>query len=260
MTTLTQPIQETAVRQAVQKHYTQVITLAGATDSCCDTVDCCSSDLYSVSTDSLPAEITNLSLGCGDPIAIASLEPGQTVLDLGSGAGMDSFLAAERVGPTGRVIGVDMTPAMLAKAGDNRAKLGMQNVSFRQGLIEDLPVDDHTVDVIISNCVINLSPDKPAVFREAFRVLRPGGRLAVSDMVTQGRFSVADRADLDEWSACVTGAEEVGDLVNAMQAAGFTDISLRDKGAPDVELAGTVSLNTTPRLFSAMIRARKPAN
>jgi len=263
MTVLDQPRQKTTIHQAVQKRYATAIAnitpITQATDDCCTPADCCGSDLYTVNTDSLPAEITNLSLGCGDPIAIASLEPAQTVLDLGSGAGMDVFLAAERVGPTGRVIGVDMTPEMLAKAEANRDKLGVQNVTFRQGLIENLPVESDMVDVIISNCVINLSPDKPAVFREAFRVLRPGGRLAVSDMVTQGRFSPAERADLDGWAACVTSAEEVGDLVTWLQAAGFTDISIRDKGAPDIELAGTISLNPAPRLFSALIRATKPA-
>jgi SAM-dependent methyltransferase len=132
-------------------------------------------------------------------------------------------------------------------------------VEFRQGYIESLPVEDNSVDVIISNCVINLSPDKPAVFREAFRVLKPGGRLAASDMVTQGRFSPQERADASAWAGCISGAEDVGDYVAAMRAAGFEDVSVQDKAAPEVELANTLSLDGPPRLFSARVTAVKPA-
>ncbi|HSM58148.1 MAG TPA: arsenite methyltransferase [Candidatus Sulfomarinibacteraceae bacterium] len=224
-------------------------------DACCDS----SESLYELDVAELPAEINQASLGCGDPVTLAQLQPGQVVLDLGSGAGMDAFLAARRVSPGGRVIGVDMTPAMLEKANANKERLSLENVEFRQGYIEALPVDDNTVDVVISNCVINLSPDKAAVFREAFRVLRPGGRLAVSDMVTQGHFGPQARADAAAWAGCITGAEDVADYVAAMRAAGFKDISVRDKGAPEVELAGTTSLQMAPRLFSARITARKPA-
>lgn len=222
---------------------------------------CCTdpNSLYDVELGELPAEVTQLSLGCGDPIALASLEPGQAVLDLGSGGGIDCFLAAQRVGDSGRVIGVDMTPSMIEKAERNKAKMGLENVEFRQGQIEELPVESDSVDVVISNCVINLSPDKPAVFREAFRVLRPGGRIAVSDMVTQGRFSPEERADLAAWSGCITGAEDVVDYVGAIRAAGFTDISVRDKDAPDVELATSIDLYIgQPRIFSARVTAVKP--
>lgn len=230
--------------------------------SCCGDdsagAGCCSNGLYTADTSWLPDDVTGLSLGCGDPITLASLQPGQTVLDLGSGGGIDCFMAAQQVGASGRVIGVDMTPAMLEKAERNRAKLGFDNVAFRHGRIEALPLADASVDVVISNCVINLSPDKPAVFREALRVLRPGGRLAVSDMVTQGRFTAVQRADLQAWAECVTGAEDVGDYVAAIRAAGFEHISVRDKVAPDVELAGTLSLPGSARLFSAVVTAVKP--
>lgn len=251
------------VHEAVREHYGQIaeLALAGTAVSCCSSDgdgDCCGSEpLYDVDLSDLPNDISNSSLGCGDPITLAELEQGQTVLDLGSGAGMDCFLAAQRVGPEGHVIGVDMTPAMLERAALNRDKLGLQNVEFREGHIEALPLQAETVDVIISNCVINLSPDKEAVFGEAFRVLRPGGRLAVSDMVTQGRFSEEARADAASWSACISGAEDVADYVGAIRAAGFSQISVRDKAAPQVELSGTVSLNTNPRLFSARVTAVK---
>jgi arsenite methyltransferase len=222
--------------------------------------DCCgSSSLYEADLSNLPADVTGLSLGCGDPITLAGLAPGQTVLDLGSGGGIDCFLAARQVGESGRVIGVDMTPAMLAKAERNKAKVGLANVEFRQGQIEALPVEDDTVDVIVSNCVINLSPDKAAVFREAFRVLRPGGRLAVSDMVVQGRLSADQRANMSAWAACLTGAEAVEDYVGAIQSAGFVEISVRDKDAPQFELAGALSLPVSdPRIFSARVTAVKP--
>jgi SAM-dependent methyltransferase len=242
---------------AVRDHYERIILAEPA--SCCDS-DCdCGNDLYQADTTALPLTITQTSLGCGDPITLASLKPGQTVLDLGSGAGMDCFLAAERVGPTGHVIGIDMTPAMLAKANSNKAKLGVEHVEFRQGQIEALPVADNVVDVIISNCVINLAPDKRPVFQEALRVLKPGGRLAVSDMVTLGRFAPEKRADVKAWSECITGAEAVADLVQMMAHAGFERISVRDKSAPEVELAGApLPTNEPARLFSAQISAYKP--
>jgi arsenite methyltransferase len=261
------------VYEAVQDRYGRIATdfTPETQASCCGDGNGCCGDgaaasqaemvfghtLYDVDLDQLPAEVTGLSLGCGDPIALADLAPGQTVLDLGSGGGIDCFLAAQRVGPEGQVIGVDMTPAMIEKANRNKAKVGADNVEFRLGQIEALPLEDDSVDVIISNCVINLSPDKRAVFHEAFRVLKPGGRLAVSDMVTQGQFSAAARADLAAWSGCITGAEDVSVYVEAMQQAGFSQISLRDKQAPDVELAGTISLDSNARLFSARITAVK---
>lgn len=226
----------------------------------CGDGECCgaSAVLYETDLDALPADVTGLSLGCGDPITLAGLAEGQTVLDLGSGGGIDCFLAAAQVGETGRVIGVDMTPAMIAKAEQNRAKLGLNQVEFRQGQIEALPVESESVDVVISNCVINLSPDKAAVFREAFRVLRPGGRLAVSDMVTQGYFTAAERANLPAWAACISGAEDARDYIAAIRAAGFSDISLRDKFNPEVELAEMAGQYDGPaRLFSAVVTAVK---
>ncbi len=185
------------------------------------------------------------------------MQPGQTVLDLGSGGGIDCFMAARQVGPAGHVIGVDMTPEMLAKAERNRAKVGLDNVEFRQGFIEALPVADATVDVILSNCVINLSPDKAAVFREAYRVLRPGGRLAASDMVTRGHFSPEERADVSSWAGCVSGAEDVADYAAAMRAAGFVEVSVVDKAEPGVELAGLSPESGPARLFSARVTAVK---
>lgn len=176
--------------------------------------------------ESLPDDVTGLSLGCGDPVTLASLEPGQTVLDLGSGGGIDCFLAGKRVGETGRVIGIDMTSEMIEKARANKDNLGAENVEFRLGEIEHLPVANETADVVISNCVINLSPDKPQVFREAFRALRPGGRLAVSDIVTDGPLPDEIKSNLSAWAGCIGGALEVSDYIAAIEAAGFVDVEL----------------------------------
>jgi SAM-dependent methyltransferase len=175
---------------------------------------------------SLP-EGANLGLGCGNPSAIASLRPGETVLDLGSGAGVDCFLAARQVGSTGRVIGVDMTPEMLGKARANASKSRLDNVTFRLGEIENLPVADGQVDVIISNCVINLSPDKPAVFGEAYRVLKGGGRLAIADMVATVPLPASVKEDGALWSGCVAGAATVTELEEMLRAAGFQEIHIR---------------------------------
>lgn len=251
-----------AVRQRYGKIAEEFSPEVRAIDCGCSEPDCCDHDygssLYEIQLDDLPADVTQLSLGCGDPITLAELQPGQVVLDLGSGGGIDCFLAARQVGQSGRVIGVDMTASMIEKAERNKEKVGLENVEFRLGQIEAMPVGPDSVDVVISNCVINLSPDKPAVFHEAFRVLRPGGKLAVSDMVTQGRYSEAERADMAAWSGCVTGAEDVADYVGAIRAAGFSDISVRDQEAPNVELADTLSLYVgPPRLFSARVTAVK---
>lgn len=183
---------------------------------------------YGYSVDELLSvpEGSNLWLGCGNPGAIAALQPGEVVLDLGSGAGFDCFLAAKKVGASGRVIGVDMTPEMVSKARANAARAGAENVEFRLGEIEHLPVADNSVDVIISNCVVNLSPDKPAVFREALRVLKPGGRLAISDTVTTIELPEAVRRDLDMWSACISGSESVAALEAMLAEAGFEDIRI----------------------------------
>jgi len=176
--------------------------------------------------ESLPDDVTGLSLGCGDPVTLASLEPGQTVLDLGSGGGIDCFLAGKRVGETGRVIGVDMTSEMIEKARANKNNLGAENVEFRLGEIEHLPVANEIADVVISNCVINLSPDKPQVFREAFRVLRPGGRLAVSDIVTDGPLPDEIKSNLSAWAGCLAGALDVKEYTDAIESAGFVDVKL----------------------------------
>jgi len=174
----------------------------------------------------LPEDVTGISLGCGDPVTLAALEPGQVVLDLGSGGGIDCFLAAQRVGETGHVIGVDMTAEMIDLARRNKAKHGMQNVEFRLGEIEHLPVSDSSVDVIISNCVINLSPDKPQVFREAFRVLKPGGKLAVSDIMSDKPFPESLLKNMESWAACVSGALTEAEYVAAIEAAGFVDVTV----------------------------------
>ncbi len=258
MTTLTK---ENA-HELVQKKYGEIAANYNDTAaSCCSAEDdgCgCQSQLYQIDISELPASVTDLSLGCGDPITLASLQTGQTVLDLGSGAGIDCFLAAKNVGESGKVIGVDMTPAMLEKARANQAKLGVTNVEFRQGNIEALPVANDEVDVVISNCVINLAPDKAPVFRETYRVLKSGGRMAVSDMVTLGQFTPAEKANAEAWAGCITGAEDVADYVRQMREAGFVDISVRDKNKMDVELADSPPQPNMPaRLFSAQITAYK---
>ena len=218
----------------------------------------------------LPVEVTDLSLGCGDPVTLASLEPGQTVLDLGSGGGIDCFLAAKKVGEDGFVIGVDMTPEMIEKARQNKDRLGAKNVEFRLGEIEHLPIADSTVDVIISNCVINLSPDKPQVFREAFRALKPGGKLSVSDIVTDGPLPDEIKRDLSAWAGCVAGAWSVEDYVAAIEAAGFINVALApvyleketiDEAVAKLDLpANLVSKDEAlyKTIFSAKITARKP--
>jgi len=204
----------------------------------------------------LPVDVTGLSLGCGDPVTIAALAPGETVLDLGSGGGIDCFLAARQVGPQGHVIGVDMTPEMLTRANASRDRLGMVNVEFRQGQIEALPVKDNSIDVVMSNCVINLSPDKAAVFGEIFRVLKPGGRVSISDIVTEGEFSEELRADLAQWAECVTGAIDSDEYLALMRRAGFSDIAIVDK--TDAEPVLGAPQPGMPRVYSARITARKP--
>jgi len=175
-----------------------------------------------------PAE-ANLGVGCGNPLSYADPHPGETVLDLGSGAGFDAFIAADVVGESGHVIGVDMTPEMIGKARANAEKVGRSNVEFRQGLIEDLPVESGSVDVVISNCVINLSPEKPRVMREAFRVLKPGGRLAVSDIVLTGELPESVRASVDAYVACIAGASHRDDYLAAIRDAGFVDVEVKSE-------------------------------
>ena len=171
-------------------------------------------------------EAAGMSLGCGNPTAIAALRPGEVVLDLGSGGGLDCTLAARQVGPKGRVIGVDMTPEMLSRARENAARRGLRNVEYRLGEIEHLPVADGEVDVIISNCAVNLSPDKAAVFREAYRVLKPGGRLAISDIVATAPLPEEARQDAELWSCCIAGAATIDELERALRAAGFEGIRI----------------------------------
>ena len=228
------------VRTAVREHYGKVATRPGC--GCAPT--CCSPDAggdqrsteivaqalgYSAEQTSAIPEGANLGLGCGNPLAMASLKAGQTVLDLGSGAGFDAFLAAQAVGQNGKVIGVDMTPEMIAKARRNQAGGDYANVEFRLGEIENLPVADASVDVIISNCVINLSPDKAAVFREACRVLKPGGRLAISDIVALRVIPGEVEQDMAAYSGCVGGAALVSDLEQLLAEAGFTGIRIAPK-------------------------------
>jgi len=214
---------------------------AGTASDCCGPSACCGSAPVSIadaksaemgySSDELAAvpEGANLGLGCGNPQAIAAMKPGETVVDLGSGAGFDCFLAARQVGPTGRVIGVDMTHEMLAKARENAAKVGSTNVEFRLGDIEHLPIADNTADVILSNCVINLVPDKAQVFREAFRVLKPGGRLAISDVVNTAPLSQELAADRALICGCVVGAAPAHQIERWLGEAGFTGIKVSIK-------------------------------
>ncbi len=177
----------------------------------------------------LPATVTDVAFGCGNPTAIAALKPGETVLDLGSGGGIDCFLAAKMVGETGKVYGVDMTPEMIALARKNAEKVGAENVEFRLGEIEQLPLPDETVDVIISNCVINLSPDKDRVFREAYRVLRPGGRLQVSDIVWTKPVPEEMKNDMEAWAGCIAGALLESDYLAKIEAAGFKGVTSEAK-------------------------------
>ncbi len=169
----------------------------------------------------LPSSVRDISLGCGNPTAIAELKPGEVVLDLGSGGGIDCFFAAKTVGPNGKVIGLDMTPSMINLAKVNAEKMGIDNVEFRRGEMEKMPVDSESVDVIISNCVVNLSPDKDAVFGEAFRVLKPGGRLCVSDIVVLGDLPPEVRASMEAWAGCVAGALEKDTYLEKIRSAGF---------------------------------------
>lgn len=247
--------------------------------SCCGGSSCCSesglnetaADLYSATQlSNLPESVTGISLGCGNPAAVAELQPGQTVLDLGSGGGIDCFLAADKVGPEGRVIGLDMTPAMLDLARANAKKMGLRNVEFQYGTIEDIPLPDESVDVILSNCVINLSADKAAVFREAWRVLKPGGVLNLSDIVTNGDLSPALQENLSAWAGCISGALDEQEYLSLMREAGFEFIEVlkrdfypaemitADEGVQALLHSGEVTTaDLEHRIASITLRARK---
>ena len=196
--------------------------------------------------DRLPVAATAASLGCGNPTAVADLHPGETVLDLGSGGGIDVLLSARRVGPTGKAYGLDMTEEMLDLARRNASEAGVSNVEFLHGHIEDIPLPAGSVDVVISNCVINLSTDKPAVFASMYRVLRPGGRIGVSDVVAEDRLTGADRAERGAWAGCIAGALSVGEYRTGLAAAGFTDVDI------------SYTHQVADGMHSAIIRAAKP--
>jgi SAM-dependent methyltransferase len=267
------------IQQAVRDQYGAIASSVAAglgRRGCCgpDACGCgdpISSHLYSdAETSGLPPEAVAASLGCGNPTALLALEPGQTVLDLGSGGGIDVLLSAKRVGPTGKVFGLDMTEEMLALASENQRRAGVTNVEFLKGAIEAIPLPDESVDVIISNCVINLSPDKDAVLREAFRVLKPGGRLAVSDVIVRGEVPAEIRRSMELWVGCIAGALEERDYSNKLAAAGFVDVEVEPWRIYDLADASSYLADSgvdvaalAPRIdgafASAFVRARKPA-
>jgi arsenite methyltransferase len=249
--------QSDEIRSTVREFYARKAEQFSA--GCCGSgsrCDCSSPMLYEADQlKNLPEDMADISLGCGNPVSKIDIRQGDTVLDLGSGGGLDCFLAAEKTGPAGRVIGVDMTPEMIGKARENAEKLGAANVEFRLGQIESIPAADGEGDVVISNCVINLSPDKPAVFREMYRVLRAGGRVAVSDIVTRGPMSPLVAKSLESWAACIAGALDVDEYQLGLQKAGFADIAVVPTG--ETPLSG-VAQRTGRLPFSALITARKP--
>ena len=234
------------VRTEVRKHYAAIATRSSG--GCCGTSSCGPAEnaaLVDYSDVEGVVDGANLGLGCGIPTRHAGLKPGETVLDLGSGAGIDVFLAARSVGPEGRVVGVDMTPEMIALARDNAAKGGYRNVDFRLGEIETLPVADGTVDVVLSNCVINLSPDKRRVFAQIHRVLKPGGRFSISDVVTRGKVPEALRGDAELWAGCIAGAMDCEEYLALIREVGFVDVKVHasvDHDRPGGENYSLVSI------------------
>ena len=264
----------TNVQDAVREKYGEIARSVGKTGCCgpstCGCGDPISSNLYSDSeTAGLPADAVTASLGCGNPTALIELQPGQTVLDLGSGGGIDVLLSAKRVGPTGKVFGLDMTDDMLALARENQRKTGATNVEFLKGTIEAIPLPDQSVDVIISNCVINLSVDKDAVLREAFRVLKPGGRFAVSDVVIRGDVPGDVRRSMELWVGCVAGALRDDEYVSKLKAAGFGDVDVEPwrlyhvadarsfLAAAGID-ADRIAPQVDGKIASAFIRAKRP--
>ncbi|MBI2324307.1 MAG: arsenite methyltransferase [Chloroflexi bacterium] len=244
------------IREAVRERYARsALEMARTSASCCD--DVCTTEGNASCGDSYSKEelaslglSPQVSLGCGNPTALAELHPGETVLDLGSGAGIDVLLSARRVSPGGHAYGVDMTDEMLAVAKTNQERAGVTNATFLKGTIEALPLPDASVDVIISNCVINLAADKAAVMREAFRVLRPGGRLAIADMVAIDELPAEAKRRLDLWAGCISGTITRDEYSAALRAAGFSDISF--------ETVNTVPLDGVGEIASDHIRATRP--
>ncbi len=266
----------TSIHDAVREKYGAIANSAGKTGCCepssCGCADPVTSSLYSdAEKAALPSEAVAASLGCGNPTALAPIEAGHTVLDLGSGGGIDVLLSARRVGPTGRVYGLDMTDEMLALARENQRKAGATNVEFLKGSIEAIPLPDNAVDVIISNCVINLSTDKDAVLREAFRVLKPGGLFAVSDVIVRGDVPEELRRNMELWVGCIAGALQDQEYTSKLHAAGFTDVTFEAWRVYEVDAARAflaesgleverVARQVEGRVASAFIRARKPAS
>jgi arsenite methyltransferase len=266
-----------STQSAVREKYGEIARSVSQSDAaaCCDpAMRCCdpiTKDLYAAAeTGTLPDNAVLASLGCGNPTALIDLQPGQVVLDLGSGGGIDVLLSARRVGPSGKAYGLDMTDEMLALARENQRQAGVANAEFLKGQIESIPLPDNSVDVIISNCVINLSADKERVLREAFRVLRPGGRFAVSDVVVRGQVPEAVRQSMLLWVGCIAGALEENDYRAKLAAAGFSDIEFEATRAYDIEDARTflteagvdvdqIAPQVEGRFVSAFIRATKPA-
>ncbi len=263
-----------SIRETVRKEYAQAATrVANQGGACCGTaapaINPITSNLYADGEkESIPAAALAASLGCGNPTALAELKPGETVLDLGSGGGIDVILSARRVGPTGKAYGLDMTDEMLALARDNQRKAGVQNVEFLKGEIEYIPLPENSVDVIISNCVVNLSTDKDRVLREAFRVLKPGGRFAVSDIVVRGEMPADVRRSVELWAGCIAGALEESEYRAKLGAAGFEQIDVeptRIYTAADAKaLFGDnksverIVQMADGKFMSAFVRARKP--
>jgi arsenite methyltransferase len=242
---------DTELREEVRRHYAEaamVVTVAaGAACGCGEEDTAFGPGLYdALATEEVPDEAVLASLGCGNPTAVAELLPGETVLDLGSGGGIDVLLSAKRVGPTGKVYGLDMTDEMLALAIANRDRAGASNVEFLKGYIEEIPLPANTIDVVISNCVINLSTDKPRVFAEVLRVLRPGGRIGIADVVAANGLTEAQRRERGSFVGCIAGALSFDEYERGLRAAGFVDMSITSSHEP------------MPGIFSAIVKAVKP--
>ncbi len=276
------PQSQQEIKDYVKKRYASLVSNAPST--CCGPP---SSDDLSVNPLSLehlgyteqdlqnvPKDVTEVSFGCGNPTAIAELNPGESVLDLGSGGGIDVLIAAEKVGPTGKAIGLDMTPEMIQRANASAKKLGLSNVEFKLGEIEKIPLPDNSIDAAISNCVINLSPDKARVFQEVFRVLKPGGRLAISDIVLNGELPESIKHNLEAWTGCIAGALQEEDYLQKITDAGFTDVRIESKRTarelysnikltPEISQQIKEQINDNPeeifkRIVSIKVKALKP--